>query len=71
MADVKRLNINLPDNMYNDLQSLAQQTGRSMTDVLRTGFGLAKVAMEETQGNNRLAVTNPDGKVIKEIVIPR
>ncbi len=70
MADVKRLNINLPEQMYNDLQSLANQTGRSMTDVLRTGFGLAKVALEETRGANRLAVATPEGKVVKEIVIP-
>ena len=40
-----------------------------MTEVLRTGFGLAKIAMEEAREGRRLAVVTKDGKLIKDIVI--
>ena len=71
MQQTKRLNINLPASVYKELQKLSAQSGRSMTEVIRTGFGLAKVAMEESAKNRRLAVTTPDGKILKEIVITR
>lgn len=69
MESMKRININLPEHSYDDLQTLASQTGRTMTEVLRTGFGLAKIAMEEAREGRRLAVVNKDGKLIKDIVI--
>jgi hypothetical protein len=71
MEQTKRLNINLPTSVYNELQKLSVQSGRSMTEVIRTGFGLAKIAIEEGEKDRRLAVTTPDGKILKEIVITK
>ncbi len=71
MEGVRRLNINLPEKTFNELQELADRSGRTMTDFMRTALGLAKVAIEESEKENRLAVTNKDGKLLKEILIPR
>ena len=68
-ASLKRLNINLPESSYNQLQSLAQDSHRSMTDVVRTALGLVKVALEEEKKNRTLAVTAGD-RIVKEIVLP-
>lgn len=71
MPATKRLNLNLPESLYNELQVLARQSGRSMTDVLRSAFALSKIAMVETQKGNTILVGNEKGKPIKEIIIPR
>ena len=65
----KRLNINLPPTAYNMLSELASRKGRTMTDVVKIGLSLAKVAMETENEGNKLAVVNPQGKVLKEIVL--
>ena len=66
---LKRLNVNLPANTYDQLQTLAQDSHRSMTDVVRTALGLVKIAMEEEKKNRSLAVTAGD-RIVKEIVLP-
>jgi hypothetical protein len=69
---MRRLNVNLPPNVYEDLQQLAKQSNRSLTDIVRTGLGLAQIALHETaSGERKLAVTDRDGKAIKEIVLLR
>jgi hypothetical protein len=65
----RRLNINLPAEAYEMLQTLAEDSGQSMTQVLRSGLGLAKLAREEGKNDRSLAVIDRDGKVVKEIVI--
>jgi hypothetical protein len=75
MADVaekpRRLTINLPAQTYNDLQAMAEASGNTMTDVLRTALGLVKIAYEEEGRRNVLAVATPDGKLLKQIVLPK
>ncbi len=65
----KRLNINLPADTFEDLRLLAAESGRSMTEVVRTSLGLAKLAYEEDKNDRVLAVANKDGKVIKQLLI--
>jgi hypothetical protein len=69
---VRRLNINLPESVYQELQQLSRTTGRSMTDLVRTALGLVNVAYEETKDRSKvLVVADKDGKPIKQLIIPR
>jgi hypothetical protein len=65
----RRLNVNLPRDVYADLQRLSQSTNRSLTDIVRTGFGLAQLALHETSRHHKLAITDAEGRPIKEIVL--
>jgi hypothetical protein len=65
----RRLNINLPAETYEMLQTLATDSGQSMTQVLRSGLGLAKLAREQGKNDRSLAIVDRDGKVVKEIVV--
>jgi hypothetical protein len=67
----KRLSINLPADVFDELRDLAESRQRSMTDLVRDSFALAKVAYQELGSGNRLAVTNESGKLLKEIVLIR
>jgi hypothetical protein len=66
----KRIAINLSDMAYADLKRSAEETARSMTDVIRIGIGLFKVAAEAMKANNKLVVVSSEGKPLKEIVLP-
>jgi hypothetical protein len=68
-SGVRRINVNLPPDVYADLQRLSRQTNRSLTDIVRTGLGLANLALTEVAKNNKIAVTDRDGRAIKEIVL--
>jgi hypothetical protein len=66
----RRLAITLSEKAHQDLKRSAESTSRSMTDVVRIGIGLFKVAAEVMRENNKLVVISPDGKPLKEIVLP-
>lgn len=68
---VKRLNINLPEKTFNDLERLADESGRTMTEVVRLAIGLVQVAIDEERHGRKLAVVDPNGKLLKEIVLLR
>ena len=67
----KRLSINLPASVFDELQGLAEMSHRSMTELVRDSFGLAKIAYEVTEQGNKLTVTDRSGKTLKELVIAR
>jgi predicted transcriptional regulator len=71
MSQSKRLNINLPPQVADDLQKLANSSGRSMTEIVRTALGLVKIAQEVTQQDQKLLVADSSGKPLKEIVLPK
>jgi hypothetical protein len=71
MAETRRLNINLPENVAQDLERLANDSGRTMTDVVRTALGLVKIAQEVKDKDQKLIVADAEGKPLKEIVLPR
>ena len=68
---VRRLNINLPTSIANDLEALAQKSGRSMTEVVRNALGLVQIANDAAVSNQKLMITDEKGKPVKEIVLPR
>jgi hypothetical protein len=53
----KRLNLDLTPDAYKLLQKLSKETGKNMTEVLRTGLALYGIAQEESRNGNTLAVT--------------
>ena len=66
----KRLNFNLSEKAFNELQDLAKRTRRSMTELIRLSVGLLKIALEASDNGHRLVVATRDGQAIKEIVLP-
>ncbi len=63
----KRLNLDLTPEAYELLQKLADESGKNMADVLRTGLALYGIAQEESKKGRSLGVVQDD-RVIKEIV---
>jgi len=63
----KRLNLDLTPEAYELLQKLADESGKNMADVLRTGLALYGLAHEESRQGRNLAIEE-DGKVVTKIV---
>jgi hypothetical protein len=70
IVETRRLNINLSEALFDELQALARQTRRSMTELIRLAIGLVKIAIQESGRGNKLVVTSPDGTVLKQLVLP-
>ena len=68
---MKRLNINLPIGVFDDLEELATTTGRTMTDIVRTALGLIALAISEERNGRKLVIAEPNGKAVKEIILPK
>jgi len=49
---------------------MAKRNRRSMTELVRLGLGLVKIALEAEQNGHKLIVTTADGQPLKEIVLP-
>jgi hypothetical protein len=63
----KRLNLDLTPEAYELLQKLADESGKNMAEILRTGLALYGISQEEEKKGHNLAVVEDD-KVIKQIV---
>ncbi|MGI0491835.1 hypothetical protein ACN4EG_08480 [Alkalinema pantanalense CENA528] len=68
-AQRKRLNLDLAPAAYESLQELAEESGKNMAEILRTGLALYAIAQEAKSQGRSLGVIEGD-RVIKEIVIP-
>ena len=66
----KRVNFVLSEKAHSELAQLSRRTGRSMTELVRLGLGLIKIALEAEENNHKLIVTTTDGSPLKEIVLP-
>ena len=66
----KRLSINVTREVYDELNHLSRLRRSSMTEVVRLGLGLVRIAILEGKAGNKLIVTTADGKPVKEIVLP-
>lgn len=63
----KRLNLDLTPEAYELLQKLADESGKNMAEILRTGLAIYGISQEEEKKGRSLAVVEDD-KVIKQIV---
>jgi len=66
----KRVKFVLSEKAYSELALMSKRTGRSMTELVRLGLGLIKIALEAEENSHKLIVTNADGNPLKEIVLP-
>jgi hypothetical protein len=65
----KRLNLDLSADAHELLQRLADESGKNMVEVLRTGLAVYGIAHDERKKGRKLAVVQDD-RIIKELVIP-
>lgn len=65
----KRLNLDLTPEAYDLLQRLADESGKNMAEILRTGLALYGIAQDEKGKGRSLAIVEND-TVKKEIVLP-
>ena len=65
-----RLNVVLSKKAYADLNQLATQNRMSMTDVIRTGIGLLKLALDARRKGQKLVLADEQGKAISELILP-
>jgi len=69
-VETRKMSLNLPEEAYAQLKELANESHRSMTDVIRVGLGLVKIALQEERRDRSLAVVE-DEEIVKQILIPR
>lgn len=67
---VRRLNANVPAAMLDDMLDEKRRSGRDVTTLVKLGWQLAKIALREQRQGNALAVVAPDGRILKELLIP-
>jgi hypothetical protein len=65
-----RLNLNLSETARKDVEELARQSDRSITETVRLALSLLKIVLEERRDGNKFIVTTADGRPLKELVIP-
>ncbi len=65
-----RLNLNLSDTARVEVSKLADESSRSITELVRLALSLLKVIIDERKVGNKLIVTTSAGQPIKELVIP-
>lgn len=64
----KRLNLDLTPDAYEELQKLADESGKNMADILRAGLRLYSIIQEEHRDGHKVGIVK-DNKVLKEILI--
>lgn len=70
-AKTKRLNVNLPVSLFDELTEVASESGRTLTEVVRLALGLVAKATEVEKAGYKLGVVDSDGRLIKELVLPK
>jgi hypothetical protein len=65
----RRLNANLPAAMLDEMVEEKRRSGRDITDLVKLGWQLTKIALRERRQGNALAIVDPDGRVVRELVI--
>src|SRR2546423_12469700 len=66
----KRLGLNLPPPVYDEVNQLAKERRSSMTEIVRLALGLIKIVIREANKGNKLIITTPSGDPLREIVLP-
>ncbi len=68
MADKVRLNLQLPQELYNQLEVLAEESSTTLSDVVRRSLALMQTAhLGKKRGNHLGFAKNPE-KLDQEIV---
>jgi len=63
----RRVNVNFSPSAYSTLEKLAEEKGKTMSEVLRDAIALEKWVTDMTKDGGAILVERPDGKV-RELV---
>ena len=63
-----RLSLDVSPELNNMIDEMAEKTNSSKSDVLRKSIVLLKIAVQENEKGNNLAIVDKDQKILKEIV---
>ena len=63
----RRLVLDISEALDSELCRLADVRGTTKGEVMRRGFALAKVAIDEKSRGNRIGIIDWDGRLIGEI----
>lgn len=66
MSKTRRINVNFSEGAYNDLETIADQQGKTKAEVLREAIALERLFQDAKREGGRLLIER-DGEV-REIV---
>ena len=64
-----RLSLNLSESGHKEVSALAEESSRSITELVRLALSLLKVILDERKAGHKLMVVTEDGRQ-KEFIIP-
>lgn len=67
-AAMHRLNVHVPETLFQDLERLSEEEGRTMTEIIRLGLGLAHLATTEKKKGGTLAIIDEHGIAHKVVL---
>jgi len=67
---INRINLNLSSSARADIDRLSEETGNTITELVRLALSLLKVVIEEKRKGNKLIITSSDGTPQTQLVIP-
>ena len=67
MAEQKRVNVNFSESAYGELVRLAEEQGRTMSEVLRDALALERYVASERRQGSRILIERKGGAV-RELV---
>jgi len=68
-VQMRRLNLNLTESLYHEIEELALAEGRTMTEVLRIGLGLVHLAVKARRKGGQMAIIDSDNN-LHRVVLP-
>ena len=63
-----RLNVNITEELNARLDNLAERDGITKSELLRKAIALVELAVNEKYRGNKLAITDQEQHVLREIV---
>jgi hypothetical protein len=69
-SKINRINLNLSASARADVDRLSEETGTTITELVRLALSLLKVVIEEKRKGNKLIITASDGTPQTQLVIP-
>ena len=67
----RRLSINLPENIADELQDIAERSNLTLPEVFQRALALMKIAADASKNKQKLLVTDESGQPIKEIIVSK
>jgi hypothetical protein len=67
----KTITLTFSDESFAELSQLSAKFNRPIPDLISNGLALVKLVLEEEEMTNKLLIATPQGKAIREIVLPK